>query len=228
MVNDIFSKTTAVNNAVAESHGDIIVILDADCYIDSTAILSCAEQIRSHRKKGYRLWFMPYRYSYRLSDKTSRGVIDSDPFSPPDLFNSLISADMIDIGDVTYTGVIARGGNAHWFGALVQVMPREAFFAAGAMDERFIGWGGEDISFMHAVDTLYGKHKTISGKVFHLWHPNNGTSVKNRTWDGQAGANSNGWLAWRYSGANGDYGRMLNLVNEHQNPVSQRRWRKRC
>src|SRR6185295_8170942 len=37
-------------------------------------------------------------------------------------------------------------------------------------DERFTGWGFEDVAFWASVDTLYG---TVQhpGSIYHLWHP---------------------------------------------------------
>jgi predicted glycosyltransferase involved in capsule biosynthesis len=59
---------------------------------------------------------------------------------------------------------------AHHYGALILIMPRAAFEAAGGMDERFRGWGAEDVSFVHAVDTLYGRHRTLDASAHHLFH----------------------------------------------------------
>ena len=61
-------------------------------------------------------------------------------------------------------------GYGHWFAAMCLMLPREAFFTVGGMDPRFRGWGGEDVSFMHAVDTLWGKHKTGHNDIMHFWH----------------------------------------------------------
>jgi hypothetical protein len=100
-------------------------------------------------------------------------------------------------------------------------MPREAFEAVGGWDERFRGWGGEDHSAMRAVDTLYGPHKTLPGQVLHLWHPvlskdglSDWVEYKERIWDNQPLAESNGSLAYRYSIINGDVKRMRALVDE--------------
>jgi hypothetical protein len=101
-------------------------------------------------------------------------------------------------------------------------MPREAFDAlGGGWDERFRGWGGEDHSAMRSVDTLYGPHKTLPGQVLHLWHPvmskdgiKNWVEYKERIWDEQPLAESNGHLAYRYSVASGDVKRIKALLEE--------------
>ena len=201
-----FSKTSAVNDAASRATGDIFVILDADCYIPGDVILSCANTIRESRIANQHLWYMPYRSFYRLTDAASQVVINSDPTLPPRFFaaSPSLAATQNQVGSV----------NGHWFGALIQLMPREAFESTGGMDTRFHGWGGEDVAFMHAVDTIYGKHKTTNNGVIHLWHPSIGTDVKTRMWEGQEKPGNNGNLASRYYVANGNLTQMLKLVTE--------------
>lgn len=200
-----FCKTAAINRAAANATGDVFVILDADCYVSGEVIEHCANEIRNAQSRGHRLWFMPYRYFYRLTDIASREIIRSDPTNPPKYFSS---------GPPAYklqeTKSVDQG---HWFGALIQVMPREAFELVGGMDTRFNGWGGEDVAFMHAVDTLYSPHKTVSNGVIHLWHPSIGTSVKDRMWVGQRRPGGNGQLAAQYFRAMGDAGKMRAVID---------------
>jgi Glycosyl transferase family 2 len=200
-----FCKTAAVNNARRHAKGDVLVILDADCYVAGDVIESCAAEIRRERKRGNRIWFVPYRCFYRLNDLASRYVMSCDPSNPIRFFA---------FGPKDYMLDEKKGVNqAHWFGALIQILPKEAFDIVGGMDTRFYGWGGEDVAYMHALDTLYAPHKTSPNGVIHLWHPTIGTSVKNRRWPGQDKAGHNGALSGRYHGARGDYSRMLDLVN---------------
>jgi hypothetical protein len=201
-----FSKTTAVNAAFRQSSGDVIVILDADCYLPGSVILDCARRIRRARRLRMKLWFVPYRHFYRLTKEASGRVTGSDPRKPYG-FPTPPAPD--DTEPATGQSV------GHWFGALIQVMPREAFFAANGMDERFAGWGGEDVSFMRAVDTLYGKHRTTRNQVLHLWHPahrSGGPRNAANRWEGQERDNNN--LASKYTGANGRPGRMRALTIE--------------
>jgi hypothetical protein len=124
-----FSKTSAVNDAFRKAHGDIIVILDADCYIPGKVILGCARRIRQARRRRRRLWFIPYRHFYRLTQEATRRVLLSDPRHPL-RFSDPPPPEMVD-------DAARNSGYGHWFGALIQIMPREAFIAAGGMDERF-------------------------------------------------------------------------------------------
>jgi glycosyltransferase involved in cell wall biosynthesis len=219
-----FSKAVAVNAAAARATGDVFVIVDADGYIDINAVLLCVENIRLARNDGKRLWYIPYRQFFRLTDEASQRVLDSDPCKPyrfptPPAFR-----------DIDYTGEDhpqhhryhrSSCDRGHWYGAVIQIMPREAFETVGGWDCRFRGWGGEDHSAMRAMDTLYWRHKTLPGQVLHLWHPmmdKDGVKPwvawKDRTWEGQPRAECNGNLATRYSQAFGNVEKMRKLVNE--------------
>ena len=208
-----FCKTAAINRAADKARGDVFVILDADCLIAGNVVEYCATEIRNARKRGNRLWFMPYRYFYRMTDTASREILNSDPANPPRFFAA---------GPANYRVQDTKSADqAHWFGALIQIMPREAFRIAGGMDNRFHGWGGEDVAFMHAVDTLYGQHKTSPNGVIHLWHPTIGSTIKDRMWTGQTRPGANGNLAARYFRAMGDVGKMRQLVESSREiPVS--------
>jgi hypothetical protein len=50
------------------------------------------------------------------------------------------------------------------------VIPRAVWDDLGGFDERFRGWGFEDMALQSIVVGLYG-HERIAGDVYHLWHP---------------------------------------------------------
>lgn len=201
-----FSKAAAVNDAARHATGDVVVILDADCYIRPQVILDCAEDIREHRRVGHKIWFMPYRRFWRLTEDFSDVILRSDPEHsvwPPNPPAEWMVQEVAE----------KSSSCGHWFGALIQVMPREAFDAAGGMDERFRDWGGEDVSFMRAVDALYARHRTTNNPVYHLWHPTFGSTSPERHWSGGS-SRSNDWLSDRYTQRIGDPLRMKHLVDE--------------
>ncbi len=207
-----FSKSVAVNEGVSRSSGDVLVIVDADGYVASSAIVTCARRIRKARKRGQRLWFIPYRQFYRLTAAASQLVLDSDPCNPH------VFPTPPNLCDVQNTSGSQHG---HWFGAMIQIWPREAFDEVGGWDERFRGWGGEDHAVMRACDTLYWPHKTLPGQVLHLWHPMISTKGisswvpwEGRMWENQTKSGVNDHLNGRYYGANGDRTRMRKLVDE--------------
>lgn len=208
-----FSKSVAVNRAAEKAKGDVFVIVDADCYISAEHILECASRIRTARKAGERLWFVPYRQFYRLCPYASACVLASDP-KRPYTFDCPPSPAMLQDSSAAHIG--------HWYGAMIQICPSDAFWTVGGWDQRFRGWGGEDHAAMRAMDTLYWPHKTLPSQVLHIWHPmrspDGETSEfidwRERTWAHQTCALSNAALSGRYYGANGHPARMRSLVNE--------------
>lgn len=208
-----FSKSTAVNHAVERSHGDILVIVDADGYIEVEQVLHCAHKIREARERGHRLWYVPYRQFYRLTQEAAWKLLHSSPCHPYKFSHPPAKCD-IQSTDGSQHG--------HWYGAGIQIMPREAFDEVGGWDERFRGWGGEDHAAMRAMDTLYWRHKTLPGQFLHVWHPMigpKGTSQKlvdwrHRMWKNQPDPGANDKLSGRYYGANGHRERMRKLVDD--------------
>lgn len=201
----VFSKTRAINQAVARSTGRILVMMDSDCYINGSVIQHCADRIEEAQAIGQRLWFIPFRRLYRITRQTTRHILSSRPDHPLRLTDPPRRHQ--------YTSSFAYG-RGHWYGAMIQIMPREGFETVGCMDPRFRGWGGEDIAFVRAMDTLYAKHKTTDNQVLHLWHPNIGSSNLDKMWGGQSSHTANNALAGRYNAATGDRAAMRRLVDE--------------
>jgi pyruvyltransferase len=208
-----FSKAVAVNNAAARAHGRVFVILDADTYLDTQVVQNCADAIERAQGAGKRLWFMPYNKLYRLDQPATARLLGADPTCPYDIPTP-------PPPDWLETGI--GGGHGlyygHQFGALIQIMPREAFALVGGMDPRFRGWGSEDASLLRALDTLYCQHELARRDVLHLWHPHPGTDWTTRRWVGQQ-IQTNSRLAQRYSMATGEPYFMRSLVDEHVQPL---------
>lgn len=93
------------------------------------------------------------------------------------------------------------------------IFPREALEVLGCFDERFKGWGAEDVALLRALDTLWGKHKTMNECIFHLWHPFIGSDYKTRRWEGQERSNPNDKLANEYNKATRHPTKMRELVD---------------
>ncbi len=217
-----FSKSVAVNNAASRAHGDIFVIIDADGYIDPKAILYCAKEIRWAKKKERKLWFIPYRQFFRLTENASQKLLDSKPKHPYYFPTPPDKNDYIETSDFKGTSGSKFG---HWYGALIQIMSREAFEEVGGWDPRFRGWGGEDHAAMRAMDTLYWPHKTLPGKVLHIWHPilavpeKYGPANKTRRWENQGVDITNDMLSGRYYYSQGHALRMRKLLDEVPNRI---------
>lgn len=207
-----FSKTAAINHAFRRSHGDIIVILDADAYLPGQVITHCANRLRAARRRGVRTWFIPYRHLYRLTQAVSEMILRSDPRHPVRLPDPPPPQDL--------DGSDGSGwGEGHRWGAMIQIMPREALERVLGADPRFRGWGGEDSSLLHALDCLWGEHRKTPNGVEHIWHERlaSGPVVEPwrvRIWDGQETGGANFQLAAQYKAARRNRKRMDEIVAE--------------
>lgn len=212
-----FSKTCAVNDAFKRSHGDIIVILDSDAYIETGVITHCAERIRAARERCVRLWFIPYKLIARLTPAATREVLASEPWNP------LRFSDPPPPNDVEDNNGSGPSSGKD-YGAMIMILPREAFECVGGMDPRMRGWGGDDGSFVHAVDCLWSwpnGHKNTPNDVLHLWHPKfdaphgpNDPPWRTRIWANQDVPGGNDWLAMCYKTASKSPKSMRKLVDE--------------
>lgn len=202
----IFCKGEALNNAARKANGDVLVIIDADTYIEGSVITQCADRILEELDNH--LWFVPYRHLYRLNKDITNLIVHSNPANPLRIPTPPPPEYLDDNGNKSSYG--------HRYGAMIMIIPRQALEVLGCFDERFKGWGGEDIAFLRALDTLYGKHKTTDNDVLHLWHPFLGKDYMTRRWEGQRKGfgQANQKLAQRYHKATGNPAQMRALVDE--------------
>lgn len=206
-----FSKTCAINTAFKKSTGDVIILLDADCFIDPSVILNCAKEIRAGRKRSPKenIWFIPYKHFFRLTEETTKIMLSSNPKNPVKIETP---------PDPKQINPSNGSGFGHWFGALIQIHPRETFELVHGMDPRFRGWGGEDVAFTIAVDTLIGPHRLTDNQVLTFWHSINykkGTNPKFlRLWEGQTNPQTNWNIAGRYRKALRNKEEILKIINE--------------
>ena len=126
-----FSKAVALNNAFKKSHGDIIVLLDADAILADGIIQHCADRLRKQREAHVRSWFIPYNKLFRLTRKATMRILASDPRRPLVLWDPPPPQD-IEGHD--------GSGPINTFGAMCQIMPHEAFMIVHGFDERHRGW----------------------------------------------------------------------------------------
>jgi predicted glycosyltransferase involved in capsule biosynthesis len=177
-----FNRSAARNTAFAGSHGDVLLIADADTIFHADQILAAVEMVQKERT-----WVIPYAWYYNLSEEVTDNILELDPgetiLEPanPSLWEHKIVS---------------------WAGLLV--MPREAFEEVGGYDERFEGWGFEDNAFRLALDTLWAPHQRIDwGYCLHLWHP----VTKHDRFE-QPQIETNRGLYMRYEAAHRDPARM--------------------
>lgn len=204
---EVFCKGEALNDAFQRSLGKIVVILDADALLKGSTIDFCADKILHAAQHGHNLWYVPYRKLYRLTKEVTKKIVDSAPCDPYYPTLPLFEHEYDNKGFAYKYG--------HRYGAMITIVPRIAIERyLLCFDERFKGWGGEDIAFLRAMDTMFGKNKSINGTVFHLWHPFHGNSPQNKKWDRQTGPNPNGDLTFRYHLANRQHHKMKIIIDE--------------
>jgi hypothetical protein len=143
--NDPFTKAGAINYGVRETSGDTIVIADSDCFTPDVAGLQrLVEEVES----GKQPWMTPHRFVYRLPEKIS---------------NTVYEENSIDLKGLTRSIGCIGGG--------LLIVSREAWNISGGFDERFTTWGGEDVSFGMALESLCGPQTRGRLDLVHLWHP---------------------------------------------------------
>lgn len=201
----IFSKAVAINNAASLARGRILALLDADAYLDPAVLTASANQLDESIIHQQRTWHMPYRRLYRLNEGRTLAMLGSNPPQPP--LTAVPLPEHLEAGGFPYVG--------HQYGAMAQVMPIEAFKEAEGMDPRMRGWGGEDVSFLNAVDALWGHHEVCDNQIMHLWHAKIGNNHLTRQWVGQPWIAPNSRLGQRYTMAIGEPKQMRGLADEH-------------
>lgn len=141
----VWSKGAAVNAGAAEAKGDILILADADSFVADAALEEAVERCEAGRG-----WVVPHGNVYRLTEGATKKVYDGGKPS------------RTDITRYTYLGP-AGGG--------INVLSRQAFDSVNGMDDRFLGWGGEDICLAFALSTMGYRHLRLDNPLFHLYHP---------------------------------------------------------
>lgn len=145
----VWSKGAAVADAVAAlpASVDVFVIADADSFIVEPRILAEAVDLV---ERGLANWVTPHQFVYRLKQAETDRVLAG---GTPRLGHT---------HRAPYEGPIGGG---------ITVVSRSAFDTVNGIDRRFLGWGGEDIAFGYALETLCPPGRRLTGALVHLWHP---------------------------------------------------------
>lgn len=140
-----FNRPQAINRAAARASGDVLIIADADTAFDEGWPASAVDAVT----RGGAPWVLPY--IYRKLDRDS-------------------TADLVRKGPTAeLTGTIEEQTEFSWSGLVV--VSRVGFETVGGFDERFTGWGHDDIAFGLCAEALIGHHRRPGGQALHLWHP---------------------------------------------------------
>lgn len=144
-----WSKGNAVRDAIEnlDAPADVLVIADADSFVADPATLAAAAlEVVAGRQR----WVTPHGYVYRLKPaETERVLAGAKP-----RIGATIRA--------PYEGPVGGG---------ITVVALDAYAEVGGIDPRFLGWGGEDLAFGWALETLCQPGMRMDAPLIHLWHP---------------------------------------------------------
>lgn len=140
-----WSKGAAVDAAVQRSDADILVLADADSFTDPDT-MEAAVRLATEGTP----WVVPHRRVHRLTEEFTTEVL---------------------AGRKPRKGRTCRPAYTGPAGGGIVVLTRKAYDEVHGIDPRFLDWGGEDVSFGMALETLVGPFARLEGDLFHLWHP---------------------------------------------------------
>ncbi len=197
-----FNKAKAFNQAAKQATGDYFILADADIMFGTKLIDRMATFAQEHD------WIIPWRTCYELSKEYSARFYDNETFVLPK---------MITVEDLYPQTVVIRNHSItnqyvnlyETDGAYINVISREAFEEIKGLDERFIGWGCEDLALAAALNTLVGQPYRMNERIFHLYHDRK-TGVANPRYK----ANEELWF--RYKEALGDVTKMRSIIDERE------------
>jgi hypothetical protein len=148
-----FNRAAALNAAArladADGRWDLAVVIDADVFIDPANVTSA---IARATETGKVTWAFT-RWN-GLTPAATDTVLKATP--------EIVGKWGVDPGAIEKTNPIS------W--SCCFVVPRAVWDEIGGFDERFKGWGWEDMAFQSVVCGIYG-HERLDGDVYHLWHP---------------------------------------------------------
>lgn len=177
-----WSKGAAVRDGVDRSTSSVLVLADADSFVTDPGVLTSAvHAVHIGRAR----WVMPHDIVYRLTEDETARILPGR--LPPRLRR---------VHRDPYRGTVGGG---------ITVIARDAFELVGGIDDRFEGWGGEDVAFGYALETLVHPVHRLDGRLAHLWHPHPAPDLR-----GSPAAEA---LVAEYTAARGVRRRMRALVD---------------
>ena len=141
-----FNRSAARNVGLEKVQTDYVLFADGDTAFDKPAIEAGLQML----SRGVP-WVIPYGHNdyYNLTKTYTDLILDwpLDPLDNPQWDHRIHS----------WAGLLlARTNDCR---------------NCGGYDERFQGWGWEDVAFMIVMDFKTGRHQRTSGRAMHLWHP---------------------------------------------------------
>lgn len=178
-----YTKGASTHLGVSLTDQQTIVIADADCYIENPQhVIDYVSAVES----GQLQWVIPHKKVYRIPEVLTQKLYDTG------------TIDLKQVG--CYNISINMGGG-------MPILSRKAWETVNGIDPRFVGWGGEDVSFGWALRCLVGEPTRGFSNLVHLYHPDQGPRKQISP--------ENQKLMARYQLASHDKIAMRKLVAEH-------------
>lgn len=144
-----FNRSRAVNRA-AEGAWDFAIIADSDTWVPGEQLQkACLEAQATGRLTA------AFNAVAELSPSCTKRLLDG-------------TLHLTDVSAFSVTTVRRHDLETQ---SSMLVMPRSVWDRIGGMDERFVGWGGEDNALWKAATVVAGQPARIGGNAFHMWHP---------------------------------------------------------
>jgi len=144
-----FHKTKLLNEAIKNTETDVIVMVDADSYLNDIAAKSIDDGVSLLKKNGVGILY-PYDGVDYLSEAQTRTLLGGGTINSKFSFH---------------------GVHIHRQTGLCNMYLKSTWEAVGGFDEEFYEWGAEDDTFMYKIKRKVGNVCRTPGYVYHLYHP---------------------------------------------------------
>jgi len=146
----LFCAASAMNDAATQATGDILVTTSCDFIADPSAVQTAVDTIES----GAAPWVALYGRTAFLDETSTRALLeDGDDVE-------LVAEQVVGVNNAVYA------------------FPRGLWDDVGGIDERFRGWGPEDMALRAAMLTLHPGALVLANTCLHLWHPRRETGAE--------------------------------------------------
>ena len=147
-----FNKSWGINYAAKKSKGDVLIVIDADMFIDAGVLLQGVDQVRSGVDA-----INPYEYLVDLTQEETQALLQGDQ-----QLNISRTHEQLNRSQLRQIPPFCGG---------IFIIDRHFYFSVGGMDERFSGWGAEDDAMTLRVKANSREVRILENQMaYHLWH----------------------------------------------------------